>query len=510
MRKDSPKKFVRRTLTASIFVGMTSSGLIFSEGAQAQIWASPGQSSNVPSKQPTAPAAKAPTPSPVLGPNDPGCPAKTRQGSYAPCMAELPKGALVSQGASTPTPPVGLYHYLNSPQAGGVHTSAIPKAQSIAMLPNPQKIWAQWKKVPLLAVTYSARLDGGIGQSNPTSAPLTAQFACPTVAQAGSSGIPGWSAGAPAKWSGWDLKWTSHDTSAANTPNKGWNGWDYTCQFTPQPTQACSVQYISGYDSQGNPIYSTYNYTAYGQWSWNDGNNGAWSQPSCNNPGPGNASPPPPKPSCGAGQTETAAPTWNGAQWVGLQCSAPPQQQPTGGGQGNGNNNNPQQPQQQQQQQPTQYTGDICAISTALLFDGATTISQLTAVKPDGSGAHSGNFWGNGGNGIICHSQAWLHENSVLYRNAYTPDQVAAQTGLLVSVAPGIYYDPVAPAQQVFNEMHTFDGRFDTGGNSIIFEPSIATASGFQKTIETIAQQLAQQAAQIQALQEAEALADNH
>jgi hypothetical protein len=286
MHKASQQQRVLRTLTASILVGWIGVPVAFAA-------------------------------------NDPGCPAAPRQGSYAPCIAELPKGALVPQGATTPTPPVGLYHYLNSPQAGGVHTSAIPKAQSIAMLPNPQTIWSQWKKVPLLAVTYSAKLDGGIGQTNPTSPPLTAQFACPSVAEAGGSGIPGYSAGAPAQWSGWDLKWTSYDTSAANTPNKGWNGWDYTCKFTPQPTRACSVSYISGYDSQGNPIYSTYNYTAYGQWSWNDGNNGTWSTPSCNDPGPGNASPPPPKPTCGAGQTQTSAPTWNGSAWVGLGCSSP-------------------------------------------------------------------------------------------------------------------------------------------------------------------------------------------
>ena len=503
MCKASQRQWVLRALAASILVG----------------WVS-------------VPVAFASTPVQVSTTNDPGCPAQSRAGSYAPCMAELPKGALVSQGAAAPTPPVGLYHYLNSPQAGGVHTSAIPKAQSISMLPNPQTIWNQWKKVPLLAVTYSARLDGGIGQSNPTSAPLTAQFACPSVAQAGSSGIPGWSAGAPAKWSGWDLKWTSYDTSAANTPNKGWNGWDYTCQFTPQPTQACSVQYISGYDSQGNPIYSTYNYTAYGQWSWNDGNNGTWSAPSCNNPGPGNASPPPPKPSCGAGQTQTAAPTWNGTQWVGLQCSAPPQQQPTGsgstqptgGGQGNGNNNPPPPPPpptcpagqtqtaaptwngsawvglgcsaspSKNSPPPTQYTGDFCQIDTSVIFDGATTISQLMAVQPDGSGANNGNFWGNGGNGIVCHSQAW-----------YGVSQISAFPQFSSSVAPGIYYDPVVPGSIVFQEMNTLDGSYDTGGTTIIFQPGLATASGFQQTLNTIQQQLAQQAAQVQALLNAEA-----
>jgi hypothetical protein len=231
MRKDSPKKFVRRTLAASIFVGMTSSGMIFFEDAQAQIWASPGQSSNVPS-QPTAPAAKAPTPSPVLGPNDPGCPAVSRPGSYAPCMAELPPGA-------GPNTPVHLYHYLNSPQAGGVHTSAIPKAQSIAMLPNPQKIWAQWKKVPLLAVTYSARLDGGIGQSNPTSPP---------------PGCPYGYASGPT-WTGWDA-----------------TGWAYTCNPPPPPPPAASSPAASGPLAVGQSYVTPYG--AYitnlgnGQYSW--------------------------------------------------------------------------------------------------------------------------------------------------------------------------------------------------------------------------------------------------
>jgi hypothetical protein len=39
----------------------------------------------------------------------------------------------------------------------------------------------------------------------------------------------------------------------------------------------------------------------------------------------------PPPPTCADGDTETAAPTWNGSSWVGLGCATPPPSLPPGG-----------------------------------------------------------------------------------------------------------------------------------------------------------------------------------
>jgi hypothetical protein len=194
------------------------------------------------------------------------------------------------------------------------------------------------------------------------------------------------------------------------------------------------VQYISGYDSQGNPIYSTYNYTAYGQWSWNNGNNGTWSAPSCNNPGPGNASPPPAQPSCGAGQTETAAPTWNGAQWVGLQCSAPPQQQPTGSGStqptGGGQGNSAPGSQNQPNQNPQPTADPICT-------GGPTNDKYL----PDGTWIYNETIWEYD---LVylwqCPDGSWgitKYDNAMYYYYSSAPESVMKATGGIAGVDTG-------------------------------------------------------------------------
>ena len=213
--------------------------------------------------------------------NDPGCPATSGPSTYAPCLAVLPTGAS-SAGQ------VSLVHSLNSQQAGGQHSFAVPNAAQL--LPTPAALQAaNGQPTPVLGVVVGINGDGQMGQSNPTSPAPSCQY--------------GYASGPT--WSGWDAI-----------------GWNYTCN-PPPPCQPV-----------GSPASCPAGETQLSAGTWSTATC-SWSAPSCSAP----VSPPPCQPtgspaSCPAGETQIGGGAWSTTfcSWSAPLCTNTSSTGSSGGG----------------------------------------------------------------------------------------------------------------------------------------------------------------------------------